>query len=196
MRNAVESPVFMALTACSLVLLVVMGTGCGDASPDPAIDVDVSFGLRSSAFADGAPIPVMYTCDGDDVSPPLAWDNLPPRTLTLALIVDDPDAVEVAGHVWDHWVLYNIPVRAVSLAGGIPAERDLAGGAHNGRGSARVGYQGPCPPPGRTHTYRFTMYAVDTITDLPGGATSEQLLKELSGHVLGVGELTGTYARK
>ncbi len=185
----------LAWLATILVLAAIAG-GCGETSPDPVVDVDARFELRSSAFANGGPIPVKYTCDGEDVSPPLEWEGLPPGTFSLALIVDDPDAVPAAGRIWNHWVLYNIPARAVSLAEGIPDEINLAGGAHNGKGSSRVGYEGPCPPPGRIHTYRFRMYAVDTITDLPGGATKAQLLEAISGHVLAVGELTGTYARR
>ncbi|MFH1501420.1 MAG: YbhB/YbcL family Raf kinase inhibitor-like protein [Candidatus Eisenbacteria bacterium] len=184
------------LTLASLLALAALSSGCGEASPDATVESDARFELASAAFANGAPIPVKYTCDGEDISPPLEWDALPPGTVSLALVVDDPDAVPVAGKIWDHWVLYNIPVRAVSLAEGVPDLVDLPGGAHSGRGTSRVGYQGPCPPPGRTHTYRFTMYAVDTVTDLPGGATKAQLLEALADHVLAVGELTGTYARQ
>lgn len=178
-----------------LLVFATLAGGCGETSPTPAIDVEDRFEVRSSAFADGEPIPPKYTCDGEDVSPPIVWEGLPPGVLSLALIMDDPDAVPVAGHVWDHWVLYNVPVRAHSLAEGISPEIDLPGGAHNGRGSARVGYQGPCPPAGQIHTYRFTMYALDLMIDLPGGATREQLLKAIEGHVIAMGELTGTYSR-
>ncbi|MBD3348622.1 MAG: YbhB/YbcL family Raf kinase inhibitor-like protein [Candidatus Eisenbacteria bacterium] len=141
-------------------------------------------------------MPVRHTCDGEDVSPPLQWKNLPQGTVSLALVMDDPDAVPVAGKVWDHWILYNIPARAVSLAEGISSEEDLPGGAHNGRGSSRVGYQGPCPPPGQVHTYVFRGYALDTILDLPGGATKEQVLEAIDGHVLASARLTAKYERE
>jgi len=174
----------------------IAASGCDEEQPDPARGVEVSFELSSSAFEDGGPIPSRFTCDGDNVSPPIEWKNLPQGTVSLALIMDDPDALPVAGKVWDHWILYNVPMRATSLAEGLPAEKDLPGGAHNGRGSSAVGYQGPCPPPGREHTYVFKGYAVDTIIDLPGGATKGQLLGALEGHVLAVAEMTGTYGRQ
>jgi Raf kinase inhibitor-like YbhB/YbcL family protein len=186
----------LTLSLVSLLTIAALCVGCGESSPEAAVDVDATFELSSPAFEDGGPIPVRYTCDGEDVSPPLEWRGLPPGVLSLALVVDDPDAVEVAGKVWDHWVLYNVPVRATSLAEGVPDAVDLAGGAHNGRGTAMLGYQGPCPPPGRTHTYRFRMYAVDTVSDLPGGATRQQLMEAIAGHVLAIGELTGTYSRR
>jgi Raf kinase inhibitor-like YbhB/YbcL family protein len=174
----------------------VLSFGCGGEQPDPAQGVESRFVLRSSAFGDGEPIPLRHTCDGEDISPAMEWDNLPPGTSSLVLMMDDPDAVPVAGKVWDHWILYNIPVRAVALAEGIPPDVDLPGGAHNGRGSARVGYQGPCPPPGQVHTYVFRGYAVDTFIDLPGGATKPQVLTAIEGHVLAVAEMTGTYGRQ
>lgn len=189
------SVVVSLVSTLILATLLAVSAGCGDTSPDAASDEYASFVLRSPAFADGDPIPVKYTCDGGEMSPPLEWDDLPPGTMSLALVMDDPDAEQVAGHVWDHWVLYNIPVRATSLAEGLPDVKDLAGGAHNGRGTARMGYQGPCPPRGRTHRYRFMMYAVDTFIDLPGGATREQLMKALDGRILGTAKLIGTYKR-
>jgi Raf kinase inhibitor-like YbhB/YbcL family protein len=180
----------------SVLFLVTLLAGCGEDSPEAASEDYPSFTLRSPAFANGAPIPVKYTCDGGELSPPLEWRDVPDGTVTLALIVDDPDAEFVTGQVWDHWVLYNVPVRATSLAENVPTVKDLPGGAHNGRGTARMGYQGPCPPQGRTHTYVFTMYAVDAMIDLPGGATREQLTEALAGHILGVARLTGTYKRQ
>jgi hypothetical protein len=181
----------LAAALCAIAVLA----GCGEERPDPARGVDASFELSSPAFADGGAIPVRHACDGEDISPSIEWSGLPSGTVSLTLIMDDPDAVDVAGHVWDHWVLYNIPPRATSLAEGIPPDADLPGGAHNGRGSTRVGYQGPCPPPGRVHTYVFRGYAVDSIIDLPGGATRAQVLEAIDGHVLAYAEMTGTYAR-
>ncbi len=182
-----------------LVLFAVtalFSTGCGKSTPEPASDSDTSFELTSPAFADGGPIPAKYTCDGEEVSPPLEWKNLPPGTFTVAVVMDDPDAVPVAGHVWDHWIIYNIPVRASSIAEGIPRDAELAGGALQGTGSSHIGYQGPCPPPGPAHTYRFRAFAVDSRLDLPAGATKEEVLKALDGHVLATGRMSGTYARQ
>ncbi len=170
--------------------------GCGDSSPEPVVESGVSFELTSPAFPDGGPIPAMYTCDGEDVSPPLEWKGLPAGSFTVALVMDDPDAVPVAGHVWDHWIIYNIPMRATAMAEAIPLTPDLPGGARQGKGSSDIGYQGPCPPPGQTHTYRFRAFAVDTMLDLPAGASKQQLLEALDGHVLAVGAMTGTYSRQ
>jgi Raf kinase inhibitor-like YbhB/YbcL family protein len=174
----------------------LLAGGCGKSTPEPALETDAVFELSSPAFEDGGPIPVTYTCDGEDVSPPLEWKNLPPGSFTLAIVMDDPDAVPVAGHVWDHWIIYDIPVRASSIAEAIPADPELAGGARQGTGSSRVGYQGPCPPPGQTHTYRFRAFAVDARLDLPAGATKEQVLAALEGHVLATGRMSGTYSRQ
>lgn len=184
--------VFCAASAA----VAVLAAGCGDSAPEPAVESDAYFELSSPAFADGGPIPVMYTCDGDDVSPPLEWKGLPPGTLTVALVMDDPDAVPVAGHVWDHWIVYNIPARAASIAEAIPLTPDLAGGARQGRGSSRIGYQGPCPPPGQTHAYRIKAFAVDTMLDVPAGGTKQQVLEALKGHVLATGLMAGTYSRQ
>ncbi len=178
------------------VTIVMLGEGCGRPSPEPAGDATASFELSSPAFEDGGRIPMKYTCDGEDVSPPLQWKDLPTGTFTIAIVMDDPDAVPVAGHVWDHWIIYDIPVRASSIAEGVPNDPELAGGARQGSGSSRIGYQGPCPPPGQVHTYRFRAYAVDARLDLHAGASKDEVLQALDGHVLAVGRMNGTYSRK
>lgn len=153
----------------------------------------MAFELTSSAFAQGATIPVKYTCDGDDVSPPLAWVDPPPGTQSLALINDDPDAP--AG-TWDHWILYNLPAGARSLPEAVSSEAELADGSRSGQNSwRRLGYGGPCPP-GGTHRYFFKLYALDTALDLAPGANKKQLLQAMEGHVLGQAELMGVYKRK
>jgi Raf kinase inhibitor-like YbhB/YbcL family protein len=152
--------------------------------------------LSSSAFGDGGAIPLKYTCDGANVSPPLAWGEPPAGTKSLALIVEDPDAVAVAKKVWDHWVLYDLSAETTSLPEGIPAGAELANGARQGRGSSGIGYRGPCPPRAMPHHYHFKLYALDAPTGLGPGATKDQVLAAITGHVLGQGELVGIYVRK
>jgi len=151
------------------------------------------FELTSSAFKQGESIPRKYTCDGDDVSPPLAWGDPPQGTQSFALINDDPDAPV---GTWVHWVLYNLPAGARSLSERVPSDAELADGSRNGQNSwRRLGYGGPCPP-GGTHRYFFKLYALDTTLDLAPGANKKQLLQAMEGHVLGQAELMGVYSRK
>jgi len=153
--------------------------------------------LTSPDFADGAPIPRVhaYTGEGENRPPRLAWSNLPPGTVELALIVDDPDAPRP--EPWVHDVLYNIPVDATPEA--MASREAPAGSARrfvSGTNSwGKRGWGGPFPPPGAPHRYVFTLYALDTTVDLPPGATKEQLLAAIEGHVLGTAVLTGTYQR-
>jgi len=151
------------------------------------------FILTSSAFAPGEPIPLRYTCDGDDVSPPLAWSDPPQGTQSFALIADDPDAP--AG-TWVHWVLYNLPAEARELPEAIPPDAELPDGSRHGNNSwRRPGYGGPCPP-GGTHRYFFKLYALDTLLDLEAGASKDKLLQAMEGHILAQAELMGVYTRQ
>ncbi len=150
--------------------------------------------LTSSAFAEGEFIPVKYTCDGDDISPPLQWSNVPAGTRSLALIGDDPDAP--AG-TWVHWVIYNIPPAVSELATGVPKTKTIAGGARQGiTDFKRIGYGGPCPPRGNPHRYFFKLYALDRELPLEPGATKQNLLNAMKGHILAEGQLMGRYGRK
>ncbi len=147
--------------------------------------------LTSTAFENGAEIPLPYTCDGSDFSPPLEWEGVPEGAETLAVICDDPDAP--AG-TWTHWVIYNIPSAAFRLAAKIPAMADHASGLCQGLNSwGRLGYGGPCPPSGR-HRYFFTLYALDCVLDVEGGASRAKVEKAMQGHVLASAKLMGTYA--
>jgi Raf kinase inhibitor-like YbhB/YbcL family protein len=149
------------------------------------------FELTSAAFAAGEPILLKYTCDGDDVSPPLAWTEPPAGTQSLALICDDPDAPV---GTWVHWVLYNLPAEARALPEAVPAVADLPDGGRHGNNSwRRLGYGGPCPPSG-THRYFFKLYALDTALDLAAGASKKELLGAMEGHVLAQAELMGVYS--
>jgi Raf kinase inhibitor-like YbhB/YbcL family protein len=148
--------------------------------------------LTSTALAPGQPIPRKYTCDGENVSPPLRWSDLPQGTQSLAFICDDPDAP--AG-TWVHWVLYNLPAKARALVEAVPANADLPDGSRQGKnGWGRLGYGGPCPPSG-THRYFFKLYALDTVLGLASGADKSQLLQAMEGHILAQTELMGTYKR-
>jgi Raf kinase inhibitor-like YbhB/YbcL family protein len=152
----------------------------------------MTFELTSTAFAPGQPIPSKYTCNGENVSPPLRWSDPPPGTQSLALICDDPDAP--AG-TWVHWVLYNLPSKARALAEAVPANADLPDGSRQGKNSGgRLGYSGPCPPSG-THRYFFKLYALDTVLGLASGADKSQLLPAMQGHILAQTELMGTYKK-
>jgi Raf kinase inhibitor-like YbhB/YbcL family protein len=157
--------------------------------------------LKSTAFAHNQPIPKKYTGDGDDVSPPLTWDNVPQGTQELALICDDPDAP--TPQPWVHWVIYKIPPDVRELPEGVPdkPKLDSPPGALQGRNSwtsgRTTGYRGPAPPPGHgTHHYHFRLYALDAKLNLSPNADKEALLKAMKGHILGEGLLTGTYDRK
>jgi Raf kinase inhibitor-like YbhB/YbcL family protein len=156
----------------------------------------MTFAITSTAFVDGAAIPRRHTCDGDDVSPPLAWSGAAAGTAAFALIVDDPDAP--AG-TWVHWVLYNLPATVARLPEGV-AKTDTVpdmGGALQGRNDfRRVGYGGPCPPPGPPHHYFFKLYALDSPLKLKSGAQKRDLESAMRGHTLGMVQLIGTYARQ
>jgi Raf kinase inhibitor-like YbhB/YbcL family protein len=156
--------------------------------------VAMSIQLTSTAFGEGKPIPAKYTCDGADVSPPLKWSNVPNGTKSIALISDDPDAPV---GTWVHWVIYNIPPDVTELAEGVPKSEVLTNGARQGMTDfKRIGYGGPCPPPGRPHRYFFKIHALDTKLDLKPGATKQQLLRTMEGHILAEGQLMGTYKRR
>ena len=150
--------------------------------------------LTSSAFAEGASIPSKYTADGEDVSPPLKWANVPAGAKSLALICDDPDAPV---GTWVHWVLYGLPADTAELPEAVPATKTIAGGARQGTNDfKRIGYGGPAPPKGAPHRYHFKLYALDAELDLDPGATKQALLRAMEGHVLAQGQLMGTYQRK
>ncbi|OGL39781.1 MAG: phosphatidylethanolamine-binding protein [Candidatus Schekmanbacteria bacterium RIFCSPHIGHO2_02_FULL_38_11] len=133
-----------------------------------------------------------YTCDDKDVSPPLSWTSVPNGTKSIAIICDDPDAPM---GTWVHWVLYDLPVSIKELPENIPSQEKLKNGAKHGINDFRkFAYGGPCPP-GGTHRYLFKIYALDKETGLEPGATKEQLLKAMKGHILAEGQLMGKYSR-
>lgn len=153
----------------------------------------MAFELKSSAFEHDQTIPKKYTCDEMDVSVPLRWNDPPAGTKSFALIADDPDAPR---GTWVHWVLYDLPVSARELAEGVPAQETLPTGAKQGVNDfKKVGYGGPCPPPGPAHRYFFTLYALDQPTGLRPRATKAQLLETMKDHVLAEAQLLGRYRR-
>jgi Raf kinase inhibitor-like YbhB/YbcL family protein len=142
--------------------------------------------LTSSAFADGEPIPARHTCDGDDVSPPLAWTDPPEGTLSVALCLDDPDA---GRYPFTHWLAWNLP----PAAGGIGEGEAAPAEGRNDFGAP--GYRGPCPPPGKPHRYVFTLYALDAEPELGSSDRRLSFDKAIEGRVLATAALTGTYRR-
>lgn len=149
--------------------------------------------LVSPAFTDGQPIPEKHTCDGANVSPPLSWSEAPPGTRSFALICDDPDAPV---GTWVHWVLYGLSPATTELPEMLAPAEQLPGGAKQGLNDfRRVGYGGPCPPPGRPHRYFFKLYALDAELGLRSRATKADLVRVMAGHILAEAQLMGTYQR-
>lgn len=150
--------------------------------------------LTSPAFDEGETIPARHTCDGEDLSPPLEWTGVPEETVSLALIVDDPDAP--AG-TWVHWVIYGLSPGQGGLPESVPAAESGPDDARQGRNDfQRLGYGGPCPPADGPHRYFFKLYALDADPGLEPGATKDRLLEAMEGHVLAEAELMGRYRRR
>lgn len=152
------------------------------------------FALRSSAFADGGRIPERHTADGDEVSPPLAWTDVPSGTRELTLLCEDVD-VPIGGS-FTHMILYSIPPGTVGLPEALPATERLPDGTVQGVGGfRRVGYRGPAPVGRKPHRYRFRLFALDGPLGLGPGVNTKRLMKAMSGHVIAVAQLTGIYSR-
>lgn len=151
--------------------------------------------LRSNAFQAGGAIPTEYTCSGAGISPPLAWTGAPENTVTLALIVEDPDA---PGGTFTHWVLYDLPASVHDLPKAVRPEERLSNGGEQGMNSfGRIGYGAPCPPPGSPpHRYVFTLYAADVALNVPPRPDKDTVLGALQGHIIAQAQLEGTYARQ
>lgn len=155
----------------------------------------ITFEISSPAFKSYNPIPIEYTCDGKDMSPPLAWRGVPEGVKSFTLIVDDPDA---PGGTWAHWVLYNIPPNRTDLPESVPSGATVEGVGVQGKSSfEEVKYGGPCPPLGMVmHHYNFTLYALDTRLFLPPGASKADIKKAMKNHILSQAEIVGTYQRE
>lgn len=148
--------------------------------------------LTSASFANSDSIPSRYTCDGDGISPSMAWSGAPAATKSFALIMHDPDAPVD----FTHWLAYNIPPNVHELAEGASNDGAMPHGAAEGvNGFRRMGYGGPCPPAGKAHRYVFLVYALDTNPGLPAGVTREQVESAVRSHIVATGRLTATYGR-
>lgn len=150
--------------------------------------------VSSSAFAEGAVVPKLYTGDGKDISPALSWNGAPATTKSLALTVEDPDA---PGGTWFHWIIFNIPAGEKGLKENVAKTPTLSNGAVQGRNDFdKTGYNGPAPPKGPLHHYQFKMVALDTKLSLKPNCSKDDYYKAIKGHILASGTLTGTYSRK
>jgi Raf kinase inhibitor-like YbhB/YbcL family protein len=140
--------------------------------------------ILSPVFTDHGPMPVKYSCKGENINPPLHVRDMPEDTVSLAIIVEDPDA---PSGVFDHWVVWNIPPLEE-----IPEKMTLGVSGNNGRG--KPGYTGPCPPSG-THRYAFKVYALDALLNLPAGTGKKNLLETMREHIIAGGELVGIFSK-
>lgn len=159
--------------------------------PDQRQATPIIMKLTSPAFQNAGLIPAVFTCDGSNYNPPLGFSDIPAKTVSLVLIMDDPDVPRslLPSGVFDHWAVFNIPPTTAGVAENSP----LAGTTGN-NGAGKAQYTGPCPPD-REHRYFFRLYALDTLLDLPTGANKVQILAAMQGHIIGQAELIGRYDR-
>ncbi len=183
-------PRYLAVAALTLYYTVCMPTGL------PRAEETMSLTITSTAFTDGGGIPSRYTCQGDDISPPLDWRGVPDHARSLVLIVDDPDAPDPKAPrmTWVHWVLFNLPPATAGLPEGITPDALPPGTGQGLNNWNRTGYGGPCPPVGR-HRYFHKLYALDTLLELSGKPSKKALETAMQGHVIGQAELVGTYQK-
>ena len=180
------------VTLFVLPVLLACAIGCARTPPTEEVTPTETNGMpliiTSDAFADGSNIPVKYTCQGENLSPALSWAQAPAGTASLALIMYDPDAT------FTHWVVFNLPKDSSGLPEGVTKDTVLEGGTLQGNtGARRIGYVGPCPPKGAPHHYIFTLYALDISLSLDAGATKDQVLQAMEGHIVGQTQLVGLY---
>jgi Raf kinase inhibitor-like YbhB/YbcL family protein len=183
------------------LLLFLIAGGCkmnaqlshqSDTSHATATATAATITISSPAFQNGSSIPVRYTCQGENISPALTW-SAAPGAKSYALVCEDPDAPH---GTFIHWVIYNIPPSEKGLAENIPQLATLPNGMKQGmNGANKVGYMGPCPPTGKPHRYYFRLYAVGETLNLSGDVTRDLLMAAIQGHIVGMGELMGTYQR-
>lgn len=191
MKGLSEISRVVAIAGGIASILMFSASGPGFAArndADPA-----ALRLTAPAFQPNGEIPRRFTCEGDNVSPALQWTDPPAETRSLVLIADDPDAP--AG-TWVHWVVYDLPSAGRSLHEGVPAQDRIDGGGTQGRNDfQKVGYGGPCPPPGKPHRYFFKLYALDVKLNLQPGATKQEVERAMQGHVVARTELIGRFGR-
>lgn len=176
------------LRFAALVPVLLAATACG-----PVTSKEATMQLTTTAFTPGGTIPALFTADGQDQSPALAWSGAPAGTRAFALIMDDPDAPV---GLWTHWVVLDLPASATGLEQGQPRSAALPGGAKQGSNSwGRLGWNGPSPPPGKPHRYFFRIYALSGPLGLEAGATAAKVKEAMKGKVLAEGSVMGTYGR-
>jgi len=190
LSSPAEREAGMRFVSCAvkyIMILALIGVGCIFTSAAFALE------LTSSAYSDGGDIPERYTGAGEDISPPLQWSDVPEGTESFVIIMDDIDAPM---GIWVHWVIYDIPGDVTTLAEGVPAEDILPDGVKQGVNDfRRIGYGGPCPPPGSAHRYVITLYALDGVPKLGPGLDKASVLEAIEEHELGTARLTGSYQR-
>jgi len=178
--------VYLVITILTVVLIV----GCIDqniSKSDENQEIQIGdITITSSAFEDGGNIPIKYTCDGDEITPPLSFSNIPNGTISLALILDDPD---VPGETWVHWIVFNIPSDITGF------KEDEGPRYYIGRNSwGDIAYGAPCPPIGEEHRYYFRLYTLDSELDLLDGASRKEIDDAMTGHIIGQTSLMGKYS--
>jgi len=188
------------VTALGPVFAGCLGTGNGGdgtTRTGTTVPTSTSMTVSSPAFSAGASVPARFTCDGEDVSPPLSFDGVPGDAAALALVVDDPDA---PGGTFTHWLLWNLPPDVTEIPANVPTDRTVASldGARQGMNDfGAVGYRGPCPPSGDdAHTYRFTLYALGGSLDVEAGAGRGRLSGPLGEQATSRAQFTAQFARK
>ncbi len=175
-----------------LIIILILSLGCSSTEKQE-VNVMDAISISSAAFQNSGNIPARYSCDGENVSPELSWSQPPAGTVSFALISDDPDA---PGGTFVHWTIFNIPADKRELEEGVPRSEVISDGSIQGMTDfRRVGYGGPCPPPGRPHRYFFKLYALDSKLNLSASATKEDVEDAMEGHILAKGELMGLYGR-
>jgi Raf kinase inhibitor-like YbhB/YbcL family protein len=186
-RNTSRVIMILITTLCALSAAAQTGASKPDQGGSSM------FSLHTASFTPGGSIPERYTCSGADVSPAIDWGETPQGTKSFALIVDDPDA---PSGTFTHWVIYDIPAESKGFSQDVPKSERLDDGSLQGRNSfGRIGYSGPCPPPGKPHRYFFKLYALSTKPTLDPGATRQQLETAMKGRILAQTELMGTFKR-
>jgi Raf kinase inhibitor-like YbhB/YbcL family protein len=172
-----------------MYISILLLAGCQEQAvlPAPQGGNEMSIQITSTTFSEGGNISPLYTCDDRNISMPLSWTGVPDNTVSLLLIMDDPDAP--AG-TWVHWVLFNLPASATGLSQG-----SNGGGTEGKNDFNKIGYGGPCPPRGSNHRYFIKVYALDTLLSLKAGVTKAQVENAMQGHILAQGQLMGRYGR-
>jgi Raf kinase inhibitor-like YbhB/YbcL family protein len=172
---------------CLSLLLLMAGCKGKTQAPSSQEGGSMAISITSTAFTEAGQIPRLYTCDDQNVSPPLAWSGVPTGTVSLALIMDDPDA---PSGTFVHWVLFNLPQGLSGLDQG-----KNGGGIEGINDFRKIGYSGPCPPRGSNHRYYVKLYALDISLDLKSGSSKSQVESAMRGHILAQGQLMGKYGR-